>query len=110
MAGGGYNLTWNYDNQLVTSTVGSTNESYRYDANNERLERVTNGQKTFYLEGGLWEEDATTSRAMIQFGGQVIAQRTRNNSNNTTSSLIYSHNDQLDNLSAVADTSGHIIN
>ena len=70
-------FNWNYDNQLASSSNQNDTESYAYDADGERVTRaVSGGTTTYFVGGGMWEEDSTgTTRSLYQFGGAVIAQR-----------------------------------
>ncbi len=70
-------FNWNVDNQLASSSNQNDTESYAYDADGERVVRaVSGGTTTYFVGGGMWEEDSTgTTRSLYQLGGAVIAQR-----------------------------------
>ena len=42
-------LTWDAENRMISSTVGSTTTIYQYDASSRRIAKVTNGVATLYL-------------------------------------------------------------
>lgn len=108
--GSGHTLTWNYDNQIATTfNANNIGETMGYDAQGERVSRaVSGGVTTFFLGGGLWEEDTDgTTRTIYQFNGQVLAQRT--DRAGALVNLLYLYNDHLGSASLAIDQNGNVV-
>ena len=97
---------WNVENTLAQITDGgSTQESYTYDADGERITRTRNSTTTFYA-WGLIEQDLVTggaTRSNYLFDGQVVAVR-----DSSSAAVTYLHGDMLGSIS-VALQNGAVV-
>ncbi len=92
----GQTLTWDHENRLASVTSPSRTESYRYDPDGVRIQKVSNGVVTFYPFPN-YEVTGGVATKHYFFGGQRIAQR-------KGGALTYFHGDHLG--SAVFATNG----
>jgi RHS repeat-associated protein len=102
-SGSGRTYSWNHENK-PTSITGSdgVTEGYGYDADGDRVSRTRQGVTTYYVGGGIHEQDSTeTWRNHISFGGKVIAQRS--GTATTLLDLIYLHGDHLGSTGVVTN-------
>jgi RHS repeat-associated protein len=113
LSGGGRNYSWSRDNMptAIQNTSNGVSESYWYDADGQRVKKVNTaggtGLVSYYI-GGMWEEDSNgTTRALYQFGGKAMAQRTTLAGG--SSSVVYLNYDHLGSASVASDGSGNVV-
>ncbi len=90
-------LTWDHENRLASVTGSGINESYLYDADGQRVKKVSNGTTSYYPNQYYEQYGGSNVDKYYYFNGQPIALR-RNGT------LYYLHQDQIGNLVLV--TSG----
>lgn len=97
-SGGGRSYSWNVENLPTSISVGGTTESYRYNADGQRVSRVVGSQTTVYL-GESWEEDVVggQARSHVLLNGVPVAVVTW--SGTTAQSIVYLHQDHLGSIS-----------
>lgn len=103
-SGNGRTYTWNAANQpsSITAADGLT-ETYRYNADGERVMRTRGGQNTVYA-WGVWEvTQGVQTRKLYQFGGQVVAIREVE-----SGKVSYLHGDHLGSVSVTTDQNGNL--
>ena len=100
---GSYYYTYNDENRLSRHQNGSTITDYKYNALGQRLEKSTNGSKTYFqydLDGKLiYERKGSTHKTYIYLNNEIVGY-TKNNV------LYYVHSDHLSRPAVVTQTNG----
>ena len=69
-----FGLSYDMENRLVSATAGSSTETYRYDASNHRVERITPyGADYVYFYGNRKDDDLAKSLASVEARDQTVA-------------------------------------
>jgi RHS repeat-associated protein len=94
-------LTWDADDRLDTATVAGQMTRYAYDGARQRIKKEAGGKKTLYfgtlVELELGDEEVTTK---YYYADEFLAAQKRGGVTQ------YVHQDHLDSLRAISDTSG----
>jgi YD repeat-containing protein len=97
LTGTGRTYEWNAENQPTRITKWPVDERYTYDADGARVKREVIGGSspgtTYYIGGGLYEEDqpSGTARSIYMHNGGAVAQRTIGGGQDTRVHLFGDH-------------------
>jgi RHS repeat-associated protein len=101
----GVKYSWDYRDQLATSTVNRVTSTYRYDQDGNRvLYRVIGGTTTTY-PNKLYSTIGTTTIKQIYLGDMLIATI---KGSNATATIYYVHSDQIGSSDVMTTASGTI--
>jgi len=96
------NFVWNPENRLSSATKNGVTETYAYDADGNRIKKVSGGVTTRTFFPGVYEEEGSTVIKHYSFNGMTIAVR-------KGGVLRYTHTDHLGSTSGQTDNSGAAI-
>jgi YD repeat-containing protein len=100
----GLTYTWDGANRPLSLAGNGVTESYRYDADGERIARTVGGQTTIYTQG-LWDDTiGVSAKRLYRFNGQIVASR-----DGGTNAVTYLHGDHLGSVSLTTTSSGALL-
>ncbi|MCU0660174.1 MAG: putative toxin [Candidatus Pacebacteria bacterium] len=104
---GTFTHTWNYRDQLVSSTDGSVTANYWYDHEGNRVRYVT-GTTDISYPNKYYNDDGTKKTKQVYAGSTLVATIETVTNPTVTVTPYYIHTDHLGSTTAVTDASGAI--
>ena len=97
---------WDYRNRLIASTIGSANDVYLYDHNNDRIAKNDGTATTTYPNRYYTATNSTTTASIYMPDGILLATI---EGDGTATSTNYVHTDHLGGTNVVTDSGGSVV-
>jgi RHS repeat-associated protein len=99
LSGGGRALVWDHHNRVLRAAQGGVSESYLYDADGIRVQRLRQGVRTTYALGAV-EHTSAATRVYYPFGSQTVGVRV------VGGAMSYIYPDHLGSIGVTTDPAG----